>query len=743
MAYDRFLIAPFKTGLQQDLKRFLLPEDAFSQMNNAFVFRGRIKKRFGSFWTGNPAVPNNSRLRIQVGTTDGSGNLSTTLANTFTYAIGQQFTVGTATYTIKASSGALLATVGSGTFDITTRVINLVATGANAGLAVYAYPSQPVMGLSIYENGPINNQPAVAFDMQNPYTYTGSAWKWLNGSGTTPKFTGTNLDYFWTTNWRGAAAQDNILFVTNNVDPIWYWNGSDWTIFEPFINSNLNSIVNALIILPFQGHLIMLNTTEETSLSPYETATYVNRCRFSAYQDPFSIGAWTIYGQPIVAVGTYNPIGGGFVDAATKEAIIGAEFIKDRLIVYFEASTWELAYTANQVLPFRWQKINTELGAVGTFSTVPFDKAVLGIGKTGVHACSGANVERIDQKIPDEVFQFKVKNNAYKRIWGIRVYQPELVVWSFTDADAPSTSNFTDKIMVYNYENQTWSFNDDCITCYGYFEQQSDLLWENATFPWEEASFAWDSNVEPAQLRQVIFGNQQGFVCILEPDVPRNAGNMQVTNMTNVGNIWTFTVINHNLAQDDYILLENAVGITIDPASDGIFKVWSSPDSTPASTANTFIVDTPYLSGTYAGAGTLARVSQIDIISKQWNPYLEKGYGVYLAKIVFAVETTVAGNIMVYYNPDDSNKKFVDDSGPGGTNALIGTSTLDTFPYPGFDTDGSERLWHPVYFQGQGNCVQIRIMLDDAQMLSAASALEEFEVEAIVLNTMSGVIKGL
>ena len=29
MAYDRFLIAPINTGLQTDLRPFLIPEDAF------------------------------------------------------------------------------------------------------------------------------------------------------------------------------------------------------------------------------------------------------------------------------------------------------------------------------------------------------------------------------------------------------------------------------------------------------------------------------------------------------------------------------------------------------------------------------------------------------------------------------------------------------------------------------------------------------------------------------------------
>ena len=64
------------------------------------------------------------------------------------------------------------------------------------------------------------------------------------------------------------------------------------------------------------------------------------------------------------------------------------------------------------------------------------------------------------------------------------------------------------------------------------------------------------------------------------------------------------------------------------------------------------------------------------------------------------------------------------------------------YPYPGFDTVGAERLWHPVYFQGQGNCVQINIYYNDAQMTNPLCSLEDFEMQAIMLFTMKGVIKG-
>jgi len=53
-------------GLQTDLKPWLLPDNAFSSLNNAYVFRGRVRKRFGSTTHGCQLFLS-SRLRMDLG----------------------------------------------------------------------------------------------------------------------------------------------------------------------------------------------------------------------------------------------------------------------------------------------------------------------------------------------------------------------------------------------------------------------------------------------------------------------------------------------------------------------------------------------------------------------------------------------------------------------------------------------------------------------------------------------------
>lgn len=776
MAYDRFLIAPINTGLETDLKSWLLPDDAFAQLNNAFVFRGRVKKRFGSRYTGTGWAsafdqPLFSRLRVNIGTTNGSGNLSVTVPGDI-FEIGQQFSVGTQIFTVTTlgTPAAMLATSGTGTGTFNTTTGAVVITGAALNTIAYYYPALPVMGLTQYETLGVNNAPAIAFDTQFAYLFSGGSWVKF-GPAAGDQWHGDDTDFFWATNYQGVTDEDFVLFVTNfqasvptpagTDDPIWFYDGTIWgdytnyvsladgTFAYTIIRSDGSYLLTSRIILPFKDRLIALNTIEFNDATG-ENEQYVNRCRYTINGSPFAAEtdvsgmdianapyAWlepdqtftvTVGGASATAVGQ----GAGFIDAATDEEIISAEYIKDRLIVYFERSTWELVYTGNQVQPFVWQKINTELGADATFSIVPFDKAVLGIGNVGVHACNGSNVERIDEKIPDQVFQINKKNEGVKRVAGVRDYFSEMVYWTFPTGNA---SKYPNRILVFNYQNGAWAFNDDCITTWGYFEQQDDITWSSTTLTWQEFDATWTSGVVEANFRQVIAGNQQGYVFIVDSGtgvVSRNAAVMSVTNMvqTNVTTV-TLTIIDHTLVTGEYISIENLQGVTLDKV---IYKV----NSTPA--ANTITV-LGTLTGSYVGGAVVSRVSNIGILSKQWNPYISQGRNFYLAKIDFCIDKTSNGEVTVDYFPSGSNQSMLlmGNGGTQGTQSNIGNGTLETRPYDPaiypFE-QVQDTLWHPVYFQTDGTTIQIYIYLTDDQITNPNIAWSDFEMEGLVLNTM-------
>lgn len=770
MRYDRFLIAPINTGMQTDLRPWLIMDDSFEELNNAYVFRGRVRKRFGgrlmgSGWDSALTAPLFSRFRIQVNTTNGAGAAAGSVPATVTPAIGQMFSIGDEIFTVQAlGTPVIMLDTGSSTthtYDTTTGAY--VFAGAAINTPVWFYPGLPVMGLTLYDTGPIDDQPAYGFDTRFAYVFAGGFWQ---RSGTAI-WHGTDINFFWTTNWRGITPGNVVLFVTNfyvvnyngasnaNDDPIWSFDGTTWT---PHPGSSVNGffflpnggartaspfIVTSRLIVAFKDRLLLLNTVECDNSGGGGSGTntnYVNRCRFSWNGSPFDVSAWYEPNQVDAAGNKWG--GADFLDATTEEAIISAEFIKDRLIVYFERSTWELAYTGNQVSPFVWQKINTELGSEAQQSTVPFDKVVLTIGNTGVHACSGTNVERIDTKIPDEVFRIFNKNIGVQRVAGIRDYFVEMVYWSFPSVDENPNNVYPNRVLVYNYRNNSWAINDDCITAFGYFEQQDGETWSSSLDTWEDANFVWEAGDTEAQFRQVIAGNQQGYVFIVDAEESRNAPVMQISQMSyNATNQQlTLTIVNHTLNTNadltdqnaDFIYIENAQGVTFTGTT--IFPVIQVVN------ANVVVVQllaSTNFTGTYTGGGTATRVSNIRIATKQFNPYVEKGRDVYLGKIDFGVLRTTKGQITVDYYPNASSYSMVQNGFVTG--AIMGTSVLETFPYDAtlypFEQQ-QERLWHQIYFQSEGECIQLFIYMTFPQITDASVAFSPFELEGMCLHTL-------
>ena len=787
MAFDTFLIAPIKNGLQKDVSPWLLPEDSFAELTNAYVFRGSVRKRFGSNFTGTGASsdetrPLHSRLRIKLttanGTTDVNGDAAGLLTNVdggAIYAVGQMFSIGNEIFTVY-QDGVMYTTGGA-----TTHTYNL-ATGAydfadaTALTQIYFYPAFPVMGLTRYETGPINDQPAYAFDTSFAYLYTGTSWE-RSGTGTTPLWRGSNSNFVWTENHRGAKMSTTILFATNfqvtnlngvgtiTDDPIWWMKApgigaaATWGYsFDPatglpisvgatngsFFFSPTAATSNpvqpltmgpyvktARIIVSFKDRLLLLNTVENNNpggVPPASLGTnshYGNRCRFSHNGSPFAVNAW-YQGNSSDTAGN-KADGANWVDATTQEEIISAEFIKDRLIVYFEQSTWELVYTGNDVQPFRWQKINSELGSQAQFSTVSFDKVVLTAGNTGIHACNGANVESIDEKIPDETYTILNRDEGVKRVAGIRDYYVDMVYWTFPATTGNDPGNvYPNKVLVFNYMNGSWSYNQDCITCFGYLEQSSDTTWESTSMTWDEYDAAWDSGVLQANFKQVIAGNQQGFIFTIEADTNANAPVAQITDIAIAGELVTLTIIDHNFAVGEFISVENAQGTT---GIDGIYKITDANY-----VADTVTIIEPDAAGAYTGGGVSARVSNYKILTKQFNPYVKDHKKVYLAKVDFCVEGTTFGEITVDYYPSSAELSMIREGTLTGS--MLGSSKLLTRAYDPTSLEGyQDRLWHSVFFQSSGENIQLKLYMSDEQMVDAGIAWSGFQLDGFILHT--------
>jgi len=236
--------------------------------------------------------------------------------------------------------------------------------------------------------------------------------------------------------------------------------------------------------------------------------------------------------------------------------------------------------------------------------------------------------------------------------------------------------------------------------------------------------------VQQPGFRQVIAGNQEGFVFQIDDDRTLNAAVVPITNIayTNTGAQFVATIyaVNHNLAIGQFIVIEDYNGVT--DLVNQVFQVDLVID------ANRFniITDT---GNAYLGNAYFRTVSIIDIVSKQWNPYVKEGRDVFVSKIDFAVKKTDHGALQIDYYASSGTLSTLNEA--FGTATLLGTGNLSTAPYPAVRRENSAtRLWHPVYLQNEGECIQIRISQSWPQSTDINIVDSDFQLEALILHCM-------
>lgn len=656
--YKPTTIAYQESGLIRDRQSFITPNDAYEELENAYVWRGITKRKLGydllgrlrrsfssvsyfdtgaSPWSfnilsivgyvtginisGAPtlvitcAYPHNLSNGDEVvfssvgGTTQLNGNtytIANVTATTFevtqaapgAYTSGgffisnrslsateanAQIECGSVTIVIDPTgTPETLTDNGDGTFTSTgasTGTINY-STGAitithayGAGTAVvisYAYfPNFPVMGICQRELNAINTEDMIVFDQRYAYQYSSGTGKFIELASTLPvRWQGDDISFFWCMNYYNNASGNKYFWVTNGYsngtvgtsDPIRYYDGTTWntTPFLPALKSSGGAfLITAKIMIPYRGRMVVLNTFEATATTgATATIQYPNRARWSQNGDPTNIAASTTGGWIDDLQGF-----GGFIDAPTNEHIISAAFIRDVLIVFFERSTWKLRYTGNEILPFVWERINIELGCESRFSAIRFDEGVLAIGDKGIITCNGNNVSRIDEVIRDEVFKIHNGNDGVQRVHGIRNFFEQVVYWTFPSAATNPT--YPNRVLLYNYDNKTWAFLKDSFTVFGYYQSTTDIRWSDLTdTTWEEYARRWDSGKLQSAFPQIVAGNQQGYVFIVNVKV-QNDSSLFISAITG-GPPSTLTSPSHGLEDGDIIEINDVVSSSTD-----------------------------------------------------------------------------------------------------------------------------------------------------------------------------------
>lgn len=749
MGLQQLYIAGSDIGLELDKKPFMIPDKAFSKIENAYVWRDRVVKRQGLKALG--------RLRrVFVASSLGNSAASVWTINTLYSTLvppitpeataeiepgSVEITIGAIVFTDQGDGTLTSVTPGnSGTINYITGIIALTHT-AGAGVATTVdfnyFPGLPVMGIPDREISTVNDEETIFFDTKYAYKFVGTGFQEF-ATGTT--WTGTDSDFFWSTNYRGSTPDARLFFTTNFVNdgtsPMRYTDGTTWTTFQPIIADNPPSaqqflLYQAQILIPYYGRLLALNTWEGTTAGTFANAVNIfNRCRFSQIGSPIAADAWRSdqFGK------------GGFIDAPTNEAITSAIYFKNTLIVTFERSTWQLRYVGEYGLPFIWERISSDFGCESKMSTILFDQGVAAVGDKAIVSSNSLTVQRIDQQIPDVVFGFRNAQNGIERVNGIRDFQRQLVFWNFCDSNLGR--RYPNRVLVYNYINQCYSIFRDNVTAFGTFQPSNNITWDSLDTFWDDDDVFWDDVDTQSLFPSIVVGNQQGFISYYgynSLDDP----SLSVTAVTLASPI-VLTIVNHNLESEEIIQLKDfnfvdgAGAPLATDLNDRLFQVTRiDEDNISLSEWNgqSYITNysfTPVTTATYVGGGKVALFPKMDIQTKDFNPYSAKGQQVKLSYIDFLTDvpgsSTAAMTVELLLN-----------SSPIAVgNVIVGNRNVEqSLPSP-YYLPQSDYAWHRFFATTTGQYIKIRMTFDDNLMNDLSTHTTSWVLNAMSLYVRPG-----
>ncbi len=236
---EKIVVGPIDKGLRKDRTAFVIDNDSFPTLINAYQWRGRAKRKRGTsllgrltrFFNSTVSSYNTGSITITLNGS-GTGNLLTgfSLQASGNIVPGSvTITIGMNVYTDAAMNGSLSP---SGNIVYSTGVITIVAEAGNTASAIFRYyPGLPVMGLEDFVRDSTQFPGMIAFDTVYSYNVntttpfdiydvsfyknppTGTYPGYIQKTNSTPtSWNGQDYQQFWTVNYQNA------LWATNGIN---------------------------------------------------------------------------------------------------------------------------------------------------------------------------------------------------------------------------------------------------------------------------------------------------------------------------------------------------------------------------------------------------------------------------------------------------------------------------------------------------------------------------------------------
>lgn len=554
--------------------------------------------------------------------------------------------------------------------------------------------------------------------------------------------------------------------------------GHGWVNFCPPLSNGKYSIadlpldqyylITARLIVPFKDRLLFLGPVIETSggaLFYLQDTVIYSQNGTPYYTCSFNATTAANYPFPPLDTKGYFPLlvpdnqtatpsswfedstgFGGFISAGVSQPITTVSSNEDTLIIGFSLIQTKLIYSGNDIVPFNFYIVNAELGSASTFSTVNMDRGVITRGTRGYIITSQTECQRIDLEIPDQVFEIDLTNNGNERFCATRDYINEWIYFTYPSnlREKLSIYKFPGQTLLYNYRDNSWAIFYESYTTYGAFRRQTGFTWATVgnIYPtWSAWNEPWNAGTSTLLQQEVLAGNQQGFL-IIRDDGTGEAKSLYIQSFS--GN--TVTSPDHNLSDDDFIVISSCIG-TIGPfVNNIIFKIFNV-------TENTFQLDPDPMQGsaTYVGGGLIKRVYVPNIMTKQFPVSWQAARKTRIGPQQYLLSTTPSGQItLLIFLSENQNNAYNGDPllpfpivpEPGSlNNSLVYSSLVYTCPEStnlGLTpanvnlqmptASQQQQIWHRMNTSLIGDTVQLGFTVADSQIRSLQETGNSFAI---------------
>jgi len=349
----------------------------------------------------------------------------------------------------------------------------------------------------------------------------------------------------------------------------------------------------------------------------------------------------------------FNVSGSGLFQADTFQDISGASILGQIIVLNLDRSNYTLEKTRDAFNPYFGRLVPGVLGTDAKYSAVSWNDSVKSLGKTGIITTDGRATLKNDNKIPlftaDDIDQisFDLTYGGFDRI-------NNQFLWAYKISE--SDSDTQNAVLVYNYEENTWSVNDQRFSVYGQTDLGLNLSWDDidetaGNDSWEffdTTEEIWNKIGIGLAVQKTLAGDDYGFIYGLNEDFDDYYTNITAITQANPA---VLTVSPSAFLAGDEVVIANVNGMVeinnlIDP-----YIVTASTN-----TSITINQDSTLFSA-YTNGGNISKVINFKAETIPFNPYREQGARCFMSHIEFLVDVN-GGFLEVDIYADEEQAPF-------------------------------------------------------------------------------------